>query len=230
MPPTAGTTRSRVGAEASRSQGGSLRWSPTGASARQVARPLGAPHKSTAPDRPTSSWTVWRRDAALRRGCRTAAARANRVQEGWGADRDDILRWFCDRGSRRRCPLDDEVWHELATRAVRLRRESGALNVLPLALGYRAPYITLEVRGGDGAGRGKPMRSEATGLVQYSWGLLAAWRGVERTGLDDFSRHFTTRPNGARGSIGRPYFSAVLHNGSADTTPRWRTPSGHVIR
>ena len=33
---------------------------------------------------------------------------------------------------------DDEVWHEVATRAVRLCREAGALTVLPLALGYRA--------------------------------------------------------------------------------------------
>src|SRR6476660_7840645 len=33
---------------------------------------------------------------------------------------------------------DDEAWHELATHAVRLAREAGALNVLPVGLEYRA--------------------------------------------------------------------------------------------
>ena len=33
---------------------------------------------------------------------------------------------------------DDETWHELATRAVAVARDSGALTVLPIALSYRA--------------------------------------------------------------------------------------------
>ena len=33
---------------------------------------------------------------------------------------------------------DDDTWHELATRAVRLARDAGALSVLPMALTYRA--------------------------------------------------------------------------------------------
>ena len=37
---------------------------------------------------------------------------------------------------------DDEMWHELATRAVRLGRESGALNVLPAGARDTAPSCT----------------------------------------------------------------------------------------
>jgi hypothetical protein len=33
---------------------------------------------------------------------------------------------------------DDEAWHQLATRQLRLAREAGALTVLPLAATYRA--------------------------------------------------------------------------------------------
>ena len=33
---------------------------------------------------------------------------------------------------------DDEAWDELATRQVRLARAAGALNILPIALAYRA--------------------------------------------------------------------------------------------
>src|SRR5205823_7579291 len=51
-----------------------------------------------------------------------------------GGDDDDVMRWFWLPWLVAGDLWDDVLWHELATRAVRLCRESGALIVLPLAL------------------------------------------------------------------------------------------------
>ena len=51
---------------------------------------------------------------------------------------DDFLRWLWLAWLLAGDLWDDEAWHELATRAVRLAREAGALTVLPVALEYRA--------------------------------------------------------------------------------------------
>jgi DNA-binding CsgD family transcriptional regulator len=78
---------------------------------------------------------------------------------------------------------DDELWYELATRALRLARETGALRVLPTAATYRA---CLHVH----AGAFGPASSliaetdaivEATGLAPLRLAslMLAAWRGSE---------------------------------------------------
>ena len=55
-----------------------------------------------------------------------------------GSDDDEFLRWFWLPWLVAGDLWDDEMWHELATRAIRLARRSGALRILPLALGYRA--------------------------------------------------------------------------------------------
>src|SRR5207247_10272400 len=47
-----------------------------------------------------------------------------------GGDEDDFMRWFWLPWLVAGDLWDDEMWHELATRAVRLGRESGALIVL----------------------------------------------------------------------------------------------------
>jgi DNA-binding CsgD family transcriptional regulator len=78
---------------------------------------------------------------------------------------------------------DDELWYELATRALRVARETGALRVLPTAATYRA---CLHVH----AGAFGPASSliaetdtivEATGLapLRLASVMLAAWRGNE---------------------------------------------------
>ena len=115
---------------------------------------------------------------------------------------------------------DDEMWHELATRAVRLGRESGALSVLPLALGYRA---VVHLHAGEFAAASALIEeadaiTEATGNapVKYSSLLLAAWRGVEAEALLDTSAgRSRTRPREARdeGSVAAGYVTAVLYNG-----------------
>ena len=76
---------------------------------------------------------------------------------------------------------DDELWHVLATRGVRVARETGALNLLPNALNYLA---ALNVHSGafrhrcgadrrdrfDHAGRGIPP-------LRYAASMLSAARG-----------------------------------------------------
>ena len=114
---------------------------------------------------------------------------------------------------------DDEMWHELATRAVRLGRESGALIVLPLALGYRA---VVHLHAGEFAAASALTEeadaiTEATGNApaRYSSLLLAAWRGVEAEALDDMSWRLEdaiARGEG-RGIGGFGYATAVLYNG-----------------
>jgi DNA-binding CsgD family transcriptional regulator len=83
---------------------------------------------------------------------------------------------------------DDERWHELATRAVRICRDSGALAVLPHALTYRA---SMHVLAGEFAAASAMIDeayaiAEATGSVplRYPSMLLAAWRGDEAVALN----------------------------------------------
>jgi DNA-binding CsgD family transcriptional regulator len=78
---------------------------------------------------------------------------------------------------------DDEIWDELATRELRVARETGALSVLPLAATYRA---SLHVHAGA-FGAASSLIDEAdaithaTGMapLKYASLMLAAWRGDE---------------------------------------------------
>ena len=78
---------------------------------------------------------------------------------------------------------DDELWYELATRALRVARETGALRVLPTAATYRA---CLHVHAGAfGAASSLIAETDAivdaTGLAPLNLAslMLAAWRGNE---------------------------------------------------
>jgi DNA-binding CsgD family transcriptional regulator len=140
------------------------------------------------------------------------------VQDAPG-NADDVMRWFWLPWLVAGDLWDDELWHALATRAVRLGRESGALNVLPLALGYRA---VVHLQAGELA-EASALTEEADAItratgnapVKYASLLLAAWRGVEAealeqlgAGLDDAA----ARGEG-RGISGVSYATAVLYNG-----------------
>jgi DNA-binding CsgD family transcriptional regulator len=114
---------------------------------------------------------------------------------------------------------DDETWHELATNAVRIARDAGALAVLPIALAYRA---SVHVHAGEfSAARSLIEEAEtitdATGHapLRYTALLLAAWRGNEGRALkliDVSVRDATVRGEGrAIGLAG--YVTAVLFNG-----------------
>jgi DNA-binding CsgD family transcriptional regulator len=136
-----------------------------------------------------------------------------------GAEQGEMMRWFWLPWLVAGDLWDDERWHELATRAVGLCRDAGALVVLPLALGYRA---VVHLHAGEFAAASSLAAeavaiTEATGNapVKYSALLLAAWRGGEAEALDGRSwglDQAVARGEGrAIGGFG--YATAVLNNG-----------------
>jgi DNA-binding CsgD family transcriptional regulator len=151
-----------------------------------------------------------------------AVAPLRRALHAFAGDGDDaeLMRWFWLPWLVAGDLWDDEMWHELATRAIRLGRDSGALVVLPLALGYRA-FVHLhagEFAAASALTDEAVAITEATGSapVKYPSLLLAAWRGGDADALlDDFDRNVenaTSRGEG-RGIGGAGYATAVLYNG-----------------
>jgi DNA-binding CsgD family transcriptional regulator len=135
-----------------------------------------------------------------------------------GGDEDDFLRWFWLPWLVAGDLWDDELWHELATRAVQLGRQSGALFVLPLALGYRAVVHLHAGEFAPASALAEEARAitEATGNApaNYSSLLLAAWRGVDAESLGHYAwglKDAVARGEG-RGIGGFGYATAVLHN------------------
>jgi DNA-binding CsgD family transcriptional regulator len=114
---------------------------------------------------------------------------------------------------------DDETWHALASRAVDLAREAGALGVLPVALSYRAG---VHVHAGEFAAAAA-LIDEADTIasaigsrpLKYTSLALAAWRGEETQATNLIAaatQDATARGEGrAIGLIG--YATAVLYNG-----------------
>jgi DNA-binding CsgD family transcriptional regulator len=83
---------------------------------------------------------------------------------------------------------DDELWYVLATRGVRVARETGTLSVLPITATYHA---ALHVHAGDFAAASALIEetdavTHATELasLKYASLMLAAWRGNEADGLE----------------------------------------------
>jgi hypothetical protein len=114
---------------------------------------------------------------------------------------------------------DDEIWHELATRAVGLARDAGALAILPNALTYRA---SLHVLAGEFAA-GSALIEEAYGIAEatgsaplrYPSLLLAAWRGRESAALETIEAGIQdARARGLDRAVGfAQWVTAVLYNG-----------------
>ena len=114
---------------------------------------------------------------------------------------------------------EDEPWHELATRQLQSAREAGALNVLPIALTYRAGVA---VHAGEFAAAAAMIDeaeaiSQATGNapLQYTSLVLAAWRGDETRTLEliRHSRDDATGRGEGRAITLTEYVLAVLYNG-----------------
>jgi DNA-binding CsgD family transcriptional regulator len=141
-----------------------------------------------------------------------------------GRANHDIRRWLW-----LACPVapepialelwDDEAWHELATRAVRLAREVGALAVLPVALVYRA---CVHVHAGQFAAASALIDeadaiAEATGdaPLRYTSLVLVAWRGEEARALEliEVGIHEATARGEGRAIGLAGYVTAVLYNG-----------------
>ena len=113
---------------------------------------------------------------------------------------------------------DDDAFHALATRAVRLARETGALAMLPVALVYRsgvhvfagelAAASALIEEADDDRGRD---RHRAASCTRGS--SLGAWRGVEAEAMEliDAGLESATREGRVPALAG--YATAVLNNG-----------------
>lgn len=139
---------------------------------------------------------------------------------------DDIMRWLwlaCPVAPEPVAPdlWDYETWRELATRAVGLARDTGALGVLPVALAYRA---NVHVQAGEFESAAALIDEShaiatATGKapLRYTSLALVAWRGEERRAAAQIAaatNDAMTRGEGrAIGLIG--YAAAVLYNGLA---------------
>ena len=111
---------------------------------------------------------------------------------------------------------DDDAFHELATRAAQLARDTGALALLPVALVYRSG---MHLFAGEFA--------EASALVQeadaiavatgnaalmYSRLLLGAWRGHEAAAMEQINAGLDARGEGRVVAMAG-YAIAVLNNG-----------------
>jgi DNA-binding CsgD family transcriptional regulator len=114
---------------------------------------------------------------------------------------------------------DDELWDVLATRGVRVARETGALGVLPIAATYRA---SLQVHAGafDAASsliEEADAITHATGMapLKYAALMLAAWRGDETDGLAliEAGRIEATARGEGMGLGVVEWATALLHNG-----------------
>jgi DNA-binding CsgD family transcriptional regulator len=113
---------------------------------------------------------------------------------------------------------DDELWHVLASRGVRLARDTGALHLLPNALNYLA---ALNIHSGAFANAEALIAevdaiTQATGLPQlkYATGMLAATRGDQaqvRAHSTDALPDAIARGEGSAvgGSL---WFTALLQN------------------
>jgi DNA-binding CsgD family transcriptional regulator len=114
---------------------------------------------------------------------------------------------------------DDELWYVLATRGLRVARETGALSMLPIAATYRA---SLHVHAGafgaaDSLIDEADAITQATGMapLKYASLMLAGWRGDEADGLkliEAAGLEATTRGEGMGLGVVE-WATALLYNG-----------------
>jgi DNA-binding CsgD family transcriptional regulator len=114
---------------------------------------------------------------------------------------------------------DDELWDVLATRGLRVVRETGALSALPIAATYRA---SLHIHAGDFSAASSLIEeadaiTEATHMapLKYASLMLAAWRGNEADALKLFEagRLEATARGEGRGLGVMEWATALLYNG-----------------
>jgi DNA-binding CsgD family transcriptional regulator len=132
---------------------------------------------------------------------------------------DDDMRWLWLACRIAPDLWDDETWHELTERHVRLARAAGALTLLPLAVTYRAGVHVHAVEFDDASAliEEADAIAEATGSARLSYTSLvvAAWRGQEEQAMkliQDGRRDATSRGEGRAIALAE-YATAVLCNG-----------------
>jgi DNA-binding CsgD family transcriptional regulator/tetratricopeptide (TPR) repeat protein len=139
--------------------------------------------------------------------------------EDGDVDDDDLMHWFWLPWLIAGDLWNDAKWHELATRAVRLARESGALILLPLALAYRA---AVHIHAGE-FGSASALTAEADAIteatgnapVKYASLLLAAWRGTDVATVDylEWGLENATARGEGRGIGHLGCSTALMYNG-----------------
>ena len=147
-----------------------------------------------------------------------ALRRALLAFRGQDTSAEEGLSWLWLAGRAAMAVWDDETWHILTSRHIKLAREAGALSELPLAVRSR---ILLHAHAGELA-EGAALIAEAqavadaTGSQLGPYGALgvAAWRGreAEATELIQASMDGVTSRGEGRG-VTSQYAAAVLYNG-----------------
>ena len=147
-----------------------------------------------------------------------ALRRALLAFRGQDISAEEGLSWLWLAGRAAMAVWDDETWHILASRHVKLAREAGALSELPLAIRSR---ILLHAHAGELA-EGAALIAEAqavadaTGSQLGPYGALgvAAWRGreAEATELIQATMDGVTSRGEGRG-VTSQYAAALLYNG-----------------
>lgn len=141
---------------------------------------------------------------------------------GSGMSVDDELRWMWVTNQAALHLWDDARWETLSARYLRLARETGAMNALPLALSVRAMLLTFV---GDLTAVSllvdeQQTVTEATGsnLAPYAAMTLAAMRGRQPDAQTLIARTVAEAPRRGEGiSIAvAEWTRAVLHNGLAN--------------
>jgi DNA-binding CsgD family transcriptional regulator len=114
---------------------------------------------------------------------------------------------------------DDELWYVLATRGLRVARETGALRVLPIAATYRASLHVHTGAFGDASSLIEETDAiiQATGMAPLKFAslMLAAWRGNEAEAFKLFEAgraEATARGEGLGLGI-LAWATALLYNG-----------------
>ena len=97
---------------------------------------------------------------------------------------------------------DDDAFHALATRAVQLARETGALALLPVVLVYRSGVHLFggEFVDAEALVQEADAIAVATGnpALLYAWLLVSAWRGVEAVAQGVHRRRLRKRDGAVR--------------------------------
>jgi DNA-binding CsgD family transcriptional regulator len=114
---------------------------------------------------------------------------------------------------------DDDAFQAIATRAVRLARDTGALALLPVALVYRSGVHVFggELATAEAAVHEADAIAEATGNagLLYAWILVGAWRGVEAEAMKFIKAGLDGQTERSEGTVVAlaGYATAVLNNG-----------------
>src|SRR6516162_9778266 len=143
------------------------------------------------------------------------ALRAFGEPDGGGEDR----RWLWLACRLAQDLWDDELWHMLATRGVRVARETGALHLLPNTLNYLAAFNVHSGAFGTAAALIDEVDSitQATGIpsLRYAAARLAVARGdqAQAQALLEWGKRDATERGEGSAVGGTLWLAALLHNG-----------------